>query len=121
MPPRIFMVPGGTSPYVLEAQRELPEAERIRFQLRTLTPAEWARATDVAGVDKDLWQGMYGLSLLHAGLRGWQGPGAPPWTCDATGAPTEAAIANLSPDVRGELARAVYRFNTVGDVELGKS
>ena len=113
--PRVFLVPPVVSaPFVLEAQRELPPNERVTFQLRTLTPPEWARAADAAGFDRDLWQGTYGLVLLAGGLRGWSGPGVPPWKCDAAGAPTEETLGALSPSVRGELARAVYRLSATG-------
>lgn len=119
MPPaRVFLFPPvAAAPFVLEEHRALPEAERVTFQLRTLTPPEWARAADVAGFDKDLWQGSYGLVLLAGGLRGWSGPGVPPWKCDAAGVPTEETLGNLIPAVRGELARAVWRLNATGSPE----
>ena len=117
----LWMDPRRPAPYVFEADRAKPEAERVTFQLAVLTPGEWASAIDLTAGDRDLWQGAFGLALLRAGLRGWSGAGAPPFAVDARGRPTDETLALLRPDDRGELAKAIFRVNNLTDAQTGKS
>lgn len=115
---RVFQDSNATVAYVLEEERG--GAPSATFRLGVLTVGAWARAADVAGVDRDLFHGQFGVELLRDGLRGWEG--APqPFLADARGRPTDACLAVLAPPVRAELARAIYNLNVVGPDALGKS
>src|SRR5688572_2129545 len=96
----VFQDPRRTAPFVLVEDRAKPSQDQVTFQLGVLTDSQWASVVDLTSDGRDLWEGTFGLALLREGLRGWSGPGAPPFAVDAAGRPTSAALSQLTPSAR---------------------
>lgn len=130
---RALAVPAGAGADVVAAAEEenaRRAAARITFRLRVLTDTEYAsvqdsyrvhigtRGGDDAGVS--FRAGTMNLLLLRYGLRGWDGPGAPPFKADADGRPTSETLSRLPSRWRTDLANAVDSLCAFGP-DLGKA
>ncbi len=116
----IALDPKSTYPYVLKAERDLPEAQQTVFHLRGLTVSEEASVSDSmilahSGSDELAFRaGTHQLTVLRFGLRGWER------FCNAEGDEvpfestkghprhvTDECLDRLHPKDRAELAAAI--------------
>lgn len=124
---RPLAVPPGTAEDVAKAAQEentKRAAARVVFRLRVLTDSEYAavqdsyrvhvgtRGADDAGVS--FRAGTMNLLLLRYGLRGWDGPGAPPFKADADGRPTSDTLSRLPSRWRQDLANTIDHLCAFG-------
>lgn len=115
----LWLKPGTLVPYTPKAEREKPEHERTVFQLAVLSAADYAAVQDAAITDygTEVKRGTHIITLLRLGVRGWSGPGSPPFALGPDGRASEGSIDALTGRLRIELADALDRINTVGDTE----
>lgn len=114
-----WLDPKATVAYVMPDERGLPEAERTTFTLGYLSARQYAEVADTVNVKEEdgarlsRW-GSYAARYLRFGLRGWSGPGAPPFATDDEGLVTWEALARLPGAVRTHLANVLDSMNTLG-------
>ena len=121
---KIWIDPQSEHRYVLEQDRELPEAEQTTFFLRVMSIREFEGRKDaVRYTDDEARQqvrvGTWVMETLRYGLKGWEGPNTPKFETDQyTGYPTLACLSCLHPDIRRELANAIEEVNVPRDEDL---
>lgn len=114
----IFVDPNRRVPYVLEADREKPEDQQVRFLFRIMSAGDYAVFSDSLKWEEDgkaknfaQWR----LDLLRFTLAGWEGPGVPPFETDDDGRPTDLTLSRINFEDRWELCSAADKANKVTD------
>lgn len=111
--------------YVLEAEREQPEAEQTKFKYRILTAREYAVTSDLLRRDDSgewfLNFNEYRLKFLKFCLVGWTSPGAPPFEKGEDGYVKDECLDRLAYEHRAELASAIDNAHKLAKDDAGKS
>lgn len=115
--------PADRVPFVLEAERALPQEQQTRFILRPLLASDYVRfSQEIRDEDGELVNWVtYTTALLRYSLTGWEGPSAPQYVADAQGYPTDESLSRIPVDDRFSIGLASDALNKVGDNQAGKS
>ncbi len=111
--------------YVLEAERDRPEAEQTKFKYRILTAREYAVVSDLLRRDESgEWFvnfNEYRLRFLKFCLTGWSGPNAPAFEKGEDGYVKDQCLDHLAYEFRAELASAIDNAHKLDKEDAGKS
>lgn len=117
----LFIDPSSTERYVPKSERA--KAERgephVVAILGILTVGQYAAVQNLAisNMGLDVRRGTHIIELVRYGLKGLEGPGAPPWDAGKDGLPSDEYLAHLTGALRVELADRIDQLNTVGTDE----
>lgn len=115
----LFIDPKRMHVYVPEECRKLPDTQKVKFHLRTLTAREYESRKNAIRGNEDIGElrlkvGDFTYETCRLGIADIEGPGAPKVERDEGGYIKPSVLDHLHPQLRVELANEIDRINHLG-------